>query len=174
MLENAALYHSLVQRFQPPRSSHSKTSSKRNDRLVVAARLRPVLGLDCPVECLTCTYPRQDSQTILDVHELQNRPRWGPALRSSSFETDRIFAASETNKQIFDELMTPLIDVALTGGIATLFAYGQTGSGKTYTINGLAKLTAEALAQSQATHHISVCAIEIIGSSIYGNALQFS
>jgi len=34
-------------------------------------------------------------------------------------------------------MAVPLIDLALKGGLATMFAYGQTGSGKTFTIQGI-------------------------------------
>ena len=42
--------------------------------------------------------------------------------------------AQHDNQKIFEEMMIPLIDLTLVGGIGTIFSYGQTGSGKTFTI----------------------------------------
>ena len=47
-----------------------------------------------------------------------------------------MYGSFTTQKEIFDETLSPIIDNVLTGFDATVFAYGQTGTGKTYTMEG--------------------------------------
>jgi len=53
--------------------------------------------------------------------------------------------AGHDNQKIFNEMMIPLVDLSLQGGLGTVFSYGQTGSGKTYTIQGMITRVCDAL-----------------------------
>jgi kinesin family protein C2/C3 len=61
-----------------------------------------------------------------------------------TFEFDRVFGASATSDDVFEELR-PLASAVADGSRATVLAYGQTGSGKTYTMNGLQRLAVQHL-----------------------------
>jgi len=63
-------------------------------------------------------------------------------------------------------LTAPLVELALHGGIGTLFAYGQTGSGKTYTIAGIERLVAENLLNEDVLggRKVSVAIFELGGT----------
>lgn len=76
---------------------------------------------------------------------------------STSFEFDRVFGASSTQAEVFEEVcalavhgiysqsssccmvwcqIQPMVVSALDGFHACIFAYGQTGAGKSYTMTG--------------------------------------
>jgi kinesin family protein 2/24 len=50
---------------------------------------------------------------------------------------------------VYQKLGVPLVDLALNGGLATMFAYGQTGSGKTFTTQGILMNIAKDLFERQ-------------------------
>lgn len=41
-----------------------------------------------------------------------------------------------SNKDVFDNIVRPIVDATVNGFNGTVFAYGQAGSGKTYTMMG--------------------------------------
>lgn len=51
-----------------------------------------------------------------------------------SFYFDNTFSAAESNADLYNYSVRPIIDLAFSQGIVTVFAYGQTGSGKTFTM----------------------------------------
>ena len=57
-----------------------------------------------------------------------------PTLTPKSNLVDFAFGGNDNNQKIYENVMFPLIDLAMKGGMCSVFAYGQTGSGKTYTI----------------------------------------
>ncbi|KAL9647554.1 hypothetical protein ABK040_006910 [Willaertia magna] len=52
------------------------------------------------------------------------------------FTFDRVYGASTTQKELFDESIKHIVDETLDGFNCTIFAYGQTSSGKTFTMEG--------------------------------------
>lgn len=52
------------------------------------------------------------------------------------FTFSKIFGTEHQNKNIFDTIVSGLIDSAVEGDNSSFFVYGQTGSGKTHTITG--------------------------------------
>ena len=60
-------------------------------------------------------------------------------------QVDYAFSPTDDNSAVYDALARPLVDLGLSGGVATLFAYGQTGSGKTHTISGVLERIGEDL-----------------------------
>jgi len=53
-----------------------------------------------------------------------------------SFNFDKIFPPTSTQKEIYEDGAKNIIDSVLSGYNGTIIAYGQTGSGKTYTMEG--------------------------------------
>lgn len=49
---------------------------------------------------------------------------------------DHIFDEVTKNKDVFDNVVKPIVDAAVNGFNGTVFAYGQTSSGKTFTMMG--------------------------------------
>jgi kinesin family protein 11 len=52
------------------------------------------------------------------------------------YSFDRVFGEQSVQKEIYSEVVSPLIAEVLSGYNCTIFAYGQTGTGKTYTMEG--------------------------------------
>lgn len=47
-----------------------------------------------------------------------------------------MFGPSSQQKDLYDNVVSPVISEVLEGYTWTIFAYGQTGTGKTYTMEG--------------------------------------
>jgi kinesin family protein 2/24 len=58
-------------------------------------------------------------------------------IENSQFEFDNTFSESESNEELYDCSIRPILDLVFNTGTITIFAYGQTGSGKTFTMLGL-------------------------------------
>lgn len=58
-------------------------------------------------------------------------------IENSEFEFDNTFSHDETNEELYDCSIKPILDHVFDTGTITIFAYGQTGSGKTFTMQGL-------------------------------------
>ena len=52
------------------------------------------------------------------------------------FTFDRVFTPKNSQKDLFDHIVAPLVTDTLNGFNCTVIAYGQTGSGKTHTMEG--------------------------------------
>ena len=72
-----------------------------------------------------------------------------PLLESQANHVDYAYFGNDSNQKIYDEMIIPMIDLALQGGICTVFSYGQTGSGKTFTIQGFLTRIGEDLFKRQ-------------------------
>ena len=55
---------------------------------------------------------------------------------SQSFLFDKVFGEDQSNLDVFQNVLQPLIPQLLDGYNTTCFAYGMTGSGKTHTMLG--------------------------------------
>ncbi|KAK9479038.1 P-loop containing nucleoside triphosphate hydrolase protein [Lipomyces japonicus] len=61
----------------------------------------------------------------------------GPlALSNKTYTFDRVFGPEADQTMMYDEVVSPILNEALSGYNCTIFAYGQTGTGKTYTMSG--------------------------------------
>jgi kinesin family protein 2/24 len=58
-------------------------------------------------------------------------------IDNSEFIFDNAFSHEESNEELYNYSVKPIIDLVFNQGILTVFAYGQTGSGKTFTMEGL-------------------------------------
>lgn len=63
---------------------------------------------------------------------------YGPPGKKTqrSFHFDKVFGMYSKQQEVFDSLISPVVDEVLAGFNCTVFAYGQTGTGKTHTMEG--------------------------------------
>ena len=61
-------------------------------------------------------------------------------IDNQDFQFDNTFADNESNEDLYNLSISPILDLVFNTGTITVFAYGQTGSGKTYTMNALQSL----------------------------------
>ena len=66
------------------------------------------------------------------THNNESQPK---STTTTSFEIDRVFAATSTQTEVFAEV-APLVQSLVDGFDVCIFAYGQTGSGKTHSMEG--------------------------------------
>lgn len=179
---NRGLYEKLVDAVDvaaPPTPTHfsQKTArpglydisvpwrESRNPNMAICARIRPMLSDSEKFPC--AVYPRKQQTGLLDLHDLYNYPYGRPILKSTKHQVDKLYTAEATTKDVYQDLVADLVELAQTGGIGTLFAYGQTGSGKTYTINQLQELATLSLVDArrdgQLELYMTVC--DLAGNS---------
>lgn len=114
-------------------SQSSKESSKGKDgscNVQVAVRCRPTneeerkAGVPSVITC------DSDTKSV--------KVSYGPAGKKTikSFNFDKVFGMYSTQEQVFDQVVSPIVDEVLAGFNCTIFAYGQTGTGKTHTMEG--------------------------------------
>lgn len=56
--------------------------------------------------------------------------------KSKKFTFDRTFGPASKQTEVYQTVVSPLIEEVLAGYNCTVFAYGQTGTGKTHTMIG--------------------------------------
>ena len=86
----------------------------------VAVRARPLMAkerVERARECLS--YPKANTVLLGE---------------SRAFRFDDAFGPESTQGEVYDRLVSPLVESCFRGYNATVLAYGQTGSGKTYTM----------------------------------------
>ena len=86
----------------------------------VAVRARPLVAkerVERARECLS--YPKANTVVLGE---------------SRAFRFDDAFGPNATQAEVYDRLVSPLVESCFRGYNATVLAYGQTGSGKTYTM----------------------------------------
>ena len=102
-------------------------------RIVVVARKRPLTtheskaGTDCILaDDATCTMQLSVQRVKLDgINRFSE---------DYLFTFDRVYGETRGNRELYEEIVEPLVCFSLHGGTSTVFAYGQTGSGKTFTM----------------------------------------
>ncbi|CAI5719651.1 unnamed protein product [Peronospora destructor] len=57
-------------------------------------------------------------------------------VKRKTYTFDRVFGQYSTQQDVFNAVVRPAVEEALTGYNCTVFAYGQTGTGKTFTMEG--------------------------------------
>lgn len=93
------------------------------DLVQVAVRVKPLLPEEREAQVQTCVRAA-DTQVVVGGER--------------TYAFDHVYDPHATSENIFDNLVTPLIDTAfLQGYNATVFAYGQTGAGKTHTMTAV-------------------------------------
>lgn len=92
-LENVSKYETLLKGLKPPPAPEPATAVRRNSKMIVSARIRPMLEEDIASRFPCAIYSRPAQKTmynnVLDLHDLYNHPSGRPQLRVSS--TNRNF-----------------------------------------------------------------------------------
>ena len=78
-----------------------------------------------------------EGKNIIVVKELKNKVDLTKYIEEHRYTFDRAYNENSTNRQIYEEMLEPMIKAAFNKTKITCFAYGQTGSGKTYTMMGV-------------------------------------
>lgn len=103
------------------RNAAAMTSSKEGkDSLQVYCRLRPVSA--------------QSESCIRVVNKTTVQLSQNSSLKEYTFR--RIFTEADSQKDLFDDVALPLVELLIKGQNGLLFTYGVTSSGKTYTMTG--------------------------------------
>ena len=86
----------------------------------VAVRARPLVAKERAERAREClSYPKANAVVLGE---------------SRAFRFDDVFGPAATQGEVYDRLVSPLVESCFRGYNATVLAYGQTGSGKTYTM----------------------------------------
>nr|XP_017256016.1 PREDICTED: kinesin-like protein KIN-5D isoform X2 [Daucus carota subsp. sativus] len=116
------------------RSSKGNSSFKHQQRdgvnVQVVLRCRPLS--DEEVKAKTPVAVSCD-ELKREVTVFQNM---GAKQIDKTFVFDKVFDSNCRQKDLYDQIVAPMVNEALEGYNCTIFAYGQTGTGKTYTMQG--------------------------------------
>ncbi|XP_033757276.1 kinesin-like protein KIF11-A [Pecten maximus] len=102
----------------------------KNQNIKVSLRCRPINSIE----------KKQGSFSVLECNgekkEVIVKERLGINPNTKTFFFDNVFPPSSKQMDVYQSVVTPIIDEVLSGYNCTIFAYGQTGSGKTFTMEG--------------------------------------
>ena len=109
-----------------------------NAKIIVAIRARP----------LTKKEISKNEQEIVDfidnenmiLKEQREKVDLTKYIEEHNFSFDAVFSQQENNHDVYNRVVSPLVESAFAGAKVTCFAYGQTGSGKTFTMMGNTQL----------------------------------
>ncbi|KAL4220542.1 Kinesin-related protein 11 [Mactra antiquata] len=101
-----------------------------NQHIQVAVRLRPFNQS----EKKQCSYSVVDANH--DKKEVTVKERLGINPTTKTFSFDHVFEQNGKQQQVYNSIVSPIIQEVLNGYNCTIFAYGQTGTGKTFTMEG--------------------------------------
>ncbi|XP_075985032.1 kinesin-like protein at 61F [Anticarsia gemmatalis] len=105
-----------------------KIRKDKNQNIQVFIRLRPL------------NQRERDIKSLGVIEVVNNREvvvRQSPQTsHTKKFTFDRAFGPNVNQLQVYQEVVSPLIEEVLNGYNCTVFAYGQTGTGKTHTMVG--------------------------------------
>ncbi|KAM7468134.1 hypothetical protein LguiB_015696 [Lonicera macranthoides] len=68
-----------------------------------------------------------------EVTAVQNT---GSKQIDKTFVFDKVFGPTSKQRDLYEQVVSPIVNEALEGYNCTIFTYGQTGTGKTYTMEG--------------------------------------
>eukprot|EP00667_Euglena_gracilis_P009614 EG_transcript_9771 len=105
-----------------------KEKSEAGENIKVAVRVRPLFQKEIDrgdKECVECDLA---SNQVIVRGETGNPYTW---------TFDYVFNKTFAQKDIFIQVIHPMIESVMEGFNATIFAYGQSGSGKTHTMTGV-------------------------------------
>ncbi|CAB3233053.1 unnamed protein product [Arctia plantaginis] len=105
-----------------------KIRKDKNQNIQVFIRLRPLNQRERDIKSLGVIDVVNNREVV--VRQSQQ------TSHTKKFTFDRAFAPNASQLQVYQEVVSPLIEEVLNGYNCTVFAYGQTGTGKTHTMVG--------------------------------------
>ncbi|XP_037303415.1 kinesin-like protein Klp61F [Manduca sexta] len=100
----------------------------KNQNIQVFVRLRPLNQRERDLKSLGVVEVHHNKEVVVRFTQQTNLTK--------KFTFDRAFAPNASQVEIYQEVVSPLIEEVLAGYNCTVFAYGQTGTGKTHTMVG--------------------------------------
>ncbi|CAK1545382.1 unnamed protein product [Leptosia nina] len=109
-------------------ASERGSRKDKNQNIQVFVRLRPLNQREKDIRSLGVV-------EVLNGREVIVRQS-NQSSHNKKFTFDRAFPPQSKQVEIYQEVVSPLIEEVLAGYNCTVFAYGQTGTGKTHTMVG--------------------------------------
>ncbi|KAL3518285.1 hypothetical protein ACH5RR_020874 [Cinchona calisaya] len=114
-------------------SMSGKHDKDKGVNVQVIVRCRPLSDdearLHTPV-VISCNENRREISAVQNIANKQI---------DRTFAFDKVFGPASQQKDLYDQVVWPIVYEVLEGYNCTIFAYGQTGTGKTYTMEGGAR-----------------------------------
>ena len=109
---------------------HSEEQKDQSVNVQVAVRCRPSNAEEKKSGVPVVISTNQEKKSV-DVS-------YGASTKkqSKTYSFDKVFGAYSTQEEVFEALVSPIIQECLAGYNSTIFCYGQTGTGKTHTMEG--------------------------------------
>ncbi|KAK6185058.1 hypothetical protein SNE40_007379 [Patella caerulea] len=108
----------------------SKGRCEKDQKIQVSLRCRPLNSIE----------RKQASYSIVDCNkdkkEITVKEKLGINPHTKTFNFDHVFPPASKQIDVYNSIVTPVVDEVLQGYNCTIFAYGQTGTGKTFTMEG--------------------------------------
>jgi kinesin family protein 2/24 len=139
----------------------------------VCVKKRPVFANELSngeIDCVSASNP------VITVHECKFKVDGiTKFVDNSEFLFDNSFSHMESNEELYEYSVKPILDLVFNMGIVTVFAYGQTGSGKTYSMQGLQEAAIHDLFDRGITYFqehkrnftVTISMYEIYGGKVY-------
>ncbi|XP_054007710.1 kinesin-like protein Klp61F isoform X1 [Hylaeus anthracinus] len=109
-------------------STRTLTKNK-GQHIQVFVRVRPINDLEQTNKSTTIVEVANDKEIVV-----RERPK---EKYSKKFKFDNVFGPSAKQVDVYNAVVSPLLEQVLAGYNCTVFAYGQTGTGKTFTMEGI-------------------------------------
>ncbi|XP_024982412.1 kinesin-like protein KIN-5A isoform X5 [Cynara cardunculus var. scolymus] len=111
-------------------SGCNKDDKDKGVNVQVILRCRPFSEDDVRAKTPAVVACNEDKQEVIVTQNMGNKQI------DKTFSFDKVFGPSSRQKDLYDQVVGPIVREALEGYNWTIFAYGQTGTGKTYTMEG--------------------------------------
>ena len=167
--KNRSHFAANIQRFRQQADERSMVPVKPQDgssKLWVCVRKRPLFDYEAAKGQFDCisVYPSVGRCVVHNCQMQADMVRM--FIKHENFGANATFCEDTTTEQVYDKCTSPLVELAVQGGIATVFMYGQTGSGKTYTMQGLQRMAASQIFSIVGNSSVAVSFFEIAGKSL--------
>ncbi|XP_076439721.1 kinesin-like protein KIF11 isoform X2 [Babylonia areolata] len=107
-----------------------KPVKEKNQNIQVAVRCRPINQIE--KRSGSCSVVNCDA----DTREVSVKEKQGIYPHTKTFTFDHVFPPCSKQIDVYNAMVTPVVEEVLLGYNCTIFAYGQTGTGKTFTMEG--------------------------------------
>jgi len=109
----------------------SKEEKAAATNVQVAVRCRPPSSDERKSSQAMCIVNDQDARTVKACYGAPGKKM------DKSYTFDKVFGTYSTQADVFNGVVSPIVQEVLQGFNCTIFAYGQTGTGKTHTMQGV-------------------------------------